>query len=55
VLLSDLDLYLFGEGSHRRLWEFLGAHPQAEGGVRFAVWAPNAQAVYAIGDWNGWG
>ncbi len=55
VLLSDLDLYLFGEGSHRRLWEFLGAHPQPDGGVRFAVWAPNAEAVYAIGDWNGWG
>jgi 1,4-alpha-glucan branching enzyme len=59
VLLSDLDLYLFGEGSHRRLWEFLGAHVVAEDeparGVRFAVWAPNAEAVYAIGDWNGWG
>jgi len=59
VLLSDLDLYLFGEGSHRRLWEFLGAHVVDEAepghGVRFAVWAPNAEAVYAIGDWNGWG
>jgi 1,4-alpha-glucan branching enzyme len=55
VLLSDLDLFLFGEGTHRRLWEFLGAHPHADGGVRFAVWAPNAEAVYALGDWNGWG
>ena len=55
MLLSDLDLFLFGEGTHRRLWEFLGAHPQPEGGVRFAVWAPNAEAVYALGDWNGWG
>jgi 1,4-alpha-glucan branching enzyme len=55
VLLSDLDLFLFGEGTHRRLWEFLGAHVQPEGGVRFAVWAPNATAVYALGDWNGWG
>ena len=55
MLLSDLDLFLFGEGTHRRLWEFLGAHPQPDGGVRFAVWAPNAEAVYALGDWNGWG
>ncbi|HAP77061.1 MAG TPA: 1,4-alpha-glucan branching enzyme, partial [Acidimicrobiaceae bacterium] len=55
VLLSDLDLHLFGEGNHRRLWQFLGAHPRPEGGVRFAVWAPNATAVYAVGDWNGWG
>ncbi|MFM2078687.1 MAG: 1,4-alpha-glucan branching enzyme [Actinomycetota bacterium] len=55
MLLSDLDLHLFGEGTHRRLWEFLGAHPQPDGGVRFAVWAPNAEAVYALGDWNGWG
>jgi 1,4-alpha-glucan branching enzyme len=54
VLLSDLDLHLFGEGTHRRLWEFLGAHVQPAGGVRFAVWAPNAEAVYALGDWNGW-
>ncbi|MEI8237907.1 MAG: 1,4-alpha-glucan branching protein GlgB [Actinomycetota bacterium] len=55
VMLSDLDLFLFGEGTHRRLWSFLGAHVMAEGGVRFAVWAPNASAVYAVGDWNGWG
>jgi len=55
VLLPDLDLYLFGEGTHRRLWEMLGAHPLPDGGVRFAVWAPNASAVYSVGDWNGWG
>jgi len=54
VLLSELDLFLFGEGTHRRLWEFLGAHPLPEGGVRFAVWAPNADAVFVMGDWNGW-
>jgi 1,4-alpha-glucan branching enzyme len=52
--LSELDLFLFGEGTHRRLWEFLGAHPLPEGGVRFAVWAPNADAVFVMGDWNGW-
>ena len=55
MLLSDVDLYLFGEGTHRRLWEMLGAHPAPDGGVGFAVWAPNASAVYAVGDWNGWG
>ncbi len=58
MLLSDLDLHLFGEGNHRRLWTFLGAHPVegAQGtGVRFAVWAPNARRVWVVGDWNEWG
>ena len=51
-----LDLHLFNEGRHRRLWELLGAHVLTEGaGVRFTVWAPNARAVYVSGDWNGWG
>jgi len=54
VLLSDLDLFLFGEGNHRQLWQFLGAQPLPEGGVRFAVWAPNARSVRVQGDWNGW-
>src|SRR5262249_2309961 len=46
--IGDLDLHLFGEGRHRRLWEMLGAHPRVHdgrAGVSFAVWAPNAQAV----------
>jgi 1,4-alpha-glucan branching enzyme len=51
--LGDVDLYLFGEGRHERLWEQLGAHPVEEG-VRFAVWAPNARAVSVVGDWNFW-
>ncbi len=51
--LGDIDLYLLGEGRHERLWEQLGAHP-VEGGVRFAVWAPNARAVSVVGDWNFW-
>ena len=54
VVLSDLDLHLFGEGNHRRLWELLGAHALPDGGVRFAVWAPNARSVEVVGDWNGW-
>ncbi len=55
--LGDLDLHLFNEGRHRRLWEVLGAHPRThEGvvGVAFAVWAPNAKAVRVVGDWNFW-
>ena len=55
--LSAQDLYLFNEGSHLRLWEKLGAHPARQDGVDgvfFAVWAPNAERVSAIGDWNGW-
>ncbi|MFM8267732.1 MAG: 1,4-alpha-glucan branching protein GlgB [Ilumatobacteraceae bacterium] len=54
MLLGELDLYLFSEGTHRRLWEVLGAHPAVDGGVRFAVWAPNAREVWVVGDWNGW-
>ncbi|HZM33678.1 MAG TPA: 1,4-alpha-glucan branching protein GlgB [Burkholderiales bacterium] len=51
--LTRHDQYLFREGTHSRLYERLGAHP-APGGVEFAVWAPNAQSVAVIGDWNGW-
>ncbi|MBI2933007.1 MAG: 1,4-alpha-glucan branching protein GlgB [Planctomycetes bacterium] len=54
-LLTDNDLYLFNEGAHFRLYEKLGAHPlEKEGGTYFAVWAPNAEAVCVIGDFNGW-
>ncbi len=58
--IGELDLHLFGEGTHRRLWELLGPQPlhvDADGlvsGVRFAVWAPNALAVALVGDWNDW-
>jgi 1,4-alpha-glucan branching enzyme len=55
--LGDLDLHLIGEGSHQKLWEVLGAHPQvAQGvaGVSFAVWAPNASRVNLVGDFNAW-
>jgi 1,4-alpha-glucan branching enzyme len=55
--LSEYDLHLFGEGTHRRVYEKLGAHcVEANGrrGVRFAVWAPNAAQVSVIGDFNGW-
>jgi 1,4-alpha-glucan branching enzyme len=55
--LGDLDLHLFNEGRHRRLWEVMGAHPrthQGTSGTAFAVWAPNAKAVRVVGDWNSW-
>ena len=52
-LLSEDDLHLWNEGTHYRLYEKMGAHP-VEGGVQFAVWAPNADSVSVIGDWNGW-
>jgi 1,4-alpha-glucan branching enzyme len=54
VLLADLDLHLFGEGTHRRLWEVLGAITLPDGTTRFGVWAPNAQSVEVLGDWNDW-
>jgi len=56
-VLSDYDLYLLGEGNHLRLYDKLGAHPmELEGvaGVAFVVWAPNAQRVSVVGDFNFW-
>ena len=56
-VLSDFDLHLFGEGTHRRLFDALGAHRRVIGtttGVHFAVWAPNADRVSILGDFNGW-
>ena len=54
MLLPDLDLHLLGEGTHRRLWEALGAVQLDDGSVRFAVWAPNARGVDVVGDFNAW-
>jgi 1,4-alpha-glucan branching enzyme len=56
-LFTDHDIYLFKEGTHFRLYEKLGSHiVENEGikGVFFAVWAPNAESVSVIGDFNGW-
>jgi 1,4-alpha-glucan branching enzyme len=52
-VITDEDLFLFNEGSHRRLVQKLGAHVRDDG-VHFAVWAPNAMAVSVLGDWNWW-
>lgn len=54
MLLADLDLHLFGEGTHRHLWDVLGAVTGSDGTTRFALWAPNARSVDVLGDWNGW-
>jgi 1,4-alpha-glucan branching enzyme len=57
TLLSDKDIYLFNEGTHFHLYERLGAHPGILDGVQgthFAVWAPNAEQVSVMGDFNGW-
>src|SRR2546426_1523732 len=56
-LLTDFELYLHGEGTNYESYRTLGAHPlECEGvaGVRFAVWAPNAEVVSIIGDFNDW-
>lgn len=57
TLLSQDDLYLFNEGNHFSLFDKLGAHPASPGGLSgtyFAVWAPNAESVYVMGDFNSW-
>ncbi len=54
---SDLDIYLFKKGSHFNLYQKLGAHIKTVDGVsgtNFAVWAPNAESVSVIGDFNQW-
>ncbi|MFN3273855.1 MAG: 1,4-alpha-glucan branching protein GlgB [Paracoccus sp. (in: a-proteobacteria)] len=56
-VLGDLDLHLMGEGTHRRLWDALGAHVithEGAQGTHFAVWAPNARRVSVVGAFNGW-
>ena len=56
-LLTDFDLYLFNEGTHVRVYEKLGAHltkVDGKAGAAFAVWAPNADVVSVIGEFNKW-
>lgn len=59
--LGEVDLHLIGEGRHEQIWQVLGAHTReyampygAVTGVGFAVWAPSAQGVRVIGDFNYW-
>ncbi|HEY7854467.1 MAG TPA: 1,4-alpha-glucan branching enzyme, partial [Aquiluna sp.] len=59
--LGDLDLHLIAEGRHEELWQALGAHLIESkdslgdtSGASFKLWAPNAQAVRVVGDFNSW-
>jgi 1,4-alpha-glucan branching enzyme len=55
--LTNDDLFLFNQGNHNRAYDKLGAHPavvEGEPGTFFGVWAPSAQRVSVIGDFNGW-
>ena len=55
--LPDFDLHLFGEGRHRHAYRFLGAHThEIDGiaGILFAVWAPNAERISVVGEFNHW-
>lgn len=55
--LSEFDLHLIGEGNYTKLYEKLGAHPvdiDGRSGIHFAVWAPNADSVSVVGDFNEW-
>jgi len=56
-LLTEYDLHLIGEGTHYQKHEKMGAHVREVNGIRgvhFAVWAPNAQRVSVVGDFNRW-
>ncbi len=57
TLLTPFDLHLFNEGKHARLYEKFGSHVIEQDGRRgtyFAVWAPNAERISVVGDFNGW-
>ncbi|GAB4315387.1 MAG: hypothetical protein Kow0074_02950 [Candidatus Zixiibacteriota bacterium] len=57
TLLGEHDRYLFNEGTHLRLYDILGAHchtVDGTPGVIFGVWAPDADSVFVMGDFNGW-
>ncbi len=56
-IMGEVDLHLFAEGQHWKIYEKFGAHLLTIGdaaGVYFAVWAPNAQRVSVLGDFNNW-
>ena len=55
--VTELDRYLFGQGTHYEIYKLLGAHPgtqRKKPGVFFAVWAPRAKGVSVVGDFNDW-
>lgn len=55
--ITELDQYLFGEGTHYEIYDKLGAHPghqNGQKGVWFATWAPHAESVSVVGEFNSW-
>ena len=57
IRFSEMDRYLFGEGTHYEIYKLMGAHPttqRGKDGVYFAVWAPHAESVSVVGDFNKW-
>ena len=55
--ITEMDRYLFGQGTHYEIYKLMGAHPtkqKGKDGVYFAVWAPRAQEVAVVGDFNRW-
>ncbi len=57
TLFTDFDISLFKTGKHYRLYNKMGAHPMVVDGVEgcyFSVYAPNAQKLYVVGDFNQW-
>ena len=56
-IITEVDRYLFGEGTHYEVYEKLGAHVvtyRGKSGIYFAVWAPHAASVSVVGDFNNW-
>ena len=54
---ADFPLYVFHQGKNFRAYDFFGAHPFTEGGKKgfvFRVWAPHAEEVSVVGDFNSW-
>lgn len=57
IFITELDAYLFGQGTHYEIYNKMGAHPttfDGKRGVYFSVWAPRAKSVYVIGEFNNW-
>ena len=55
--MTEMDQYLFGQGTHYDIFRKMGAHLAKKGettGVHFAVWAPHAKGVPVVGEFNGW-
>lgn len=55
--VTEMDRYLFGQGTNYEIYKLMGAHPtkqRGKDGVYFAVWAPHAKGVSVVGDFNGW-